>query len=74
METNEKPPEFFTHADLLRIGIRLSNTQRLRLEAVGRFPRRVHLTPARVVYVAAEIRAWLDARIAEREHRLYSSY
>lgn len=74
MNQSERPPEFITPADLPRHGIRLSNTQRLRLEAAGRFPRRVHLTPARVVYLSAEIRSWLDARIAEREHRIYSSY
>jgi len=36
------------------------------IEAQGRFPQRVRLGGNRIAYVAAEVRAWIEARIAER--------
>jgi len=63
-----------TRNDLKRLGISLSNTQLIRLERDGRFPRRVYLTPARVVWLESEILEWIEARAAERAHRVYSEY
>ena len=38
-----------------------------RLEAAGKFPKRVQLGPGRVGWVDAEVQDWLAARIAERD-------
>lgn len=38
-----------------------------RLEAAGKFPKRVTLGPGRVAWVLAEVDAWLSERIAERD-------
>jgi prophage regulatory protein len=40
-----------------------------RLEGAGRFPRRVKLSVNSVAWVEAEITAWCEARIAERDAR-----
>lgn len=38
-----------------------------RLEAAGKFPRRVKLGPNRVAWLRAEVEAWVDERIAYRD-------
>lgn len=38
-----------------------------RLEAAGRFPKRVRLGEHRVAWVEEEVTAWINARIAERD-------
>lgn len=38
-----------------------------RLEAAGKFPKRVQLGPGRVGWVDTEVQDWLAARIAERD-------
>jgi prophage regulatory protein len=38
-----------------------------RLEAAGKFPKRVQLGPGRVGWVDEEVHDWLTARIAERD-------
>jgi prophage regulatory protein len=38
-----------------------------RLEAAGKFPKRVQLGPGRVGWVDEEVQDWLAARIAERD-------
>jgi prophage regulatory protein len=38
-----------------------------RLEKVGLFPRRVQVGGNRVAWVEAEIDAWIEARVAERD-------
>ncbi|MGH7037065.1 MAG: helix-turn-helix transcriptional regulator [Stellaceae bacterium] len=43
-----------------------------RLEKAGRFPHRVKLGPNSVGWVAEEIDAWIEARIAERDAALQS--
>ena len=37
-----------------------------RLEAAGKFPKRVRLGQARVAYVEGEIRDWIDERLKQR--------
>ena len=38
-----------------------------RLEAAGKFPKRVNLGPGRVAWVMSEVDAWVSERIAERD-------
>lgn len=38
-----------------------------RLEAAGKFPKRVNLGPGRVAWVLSEVDAWVSERIAERD-------
>ncbi|MBC7950648.1 MAG: AlpA family phage regulatory protein [Rhodospirillaceae bacterium] len=38
-----------------------------RLEAAGRFPKRVQLGPNRVAWLLFEVDAWLNKRIANRD-------
>lgn len=38
-----------------------------RMEAAGTFPKRVRLGQARVAWVKAEVEAWVQARIDERD-------
>ena len=38
-----------------------------RLERAGKFPKRVPIGAGRYAYVEAEVDAWIDARIAERD-------
>jgi predicted DNA-binding transcriptional regulator AlpA len=52
---------------LPRYGITIGNKQRQRLEARGRFPRRVHPTKYTHAYVEAEILELVTACIAERD-------
>lgn len=55
---------FATRSDLKKLGIHLSNTQLLRLEAVGRFPRRVRLSAGTVSWILEEILEWIEKKSA----------
>lgn len=48
-------------------GIHYSNTHLIRLEREGKFPKRLRLSPCRVVWMADEIKAWLSGKAAERD-------
>jgi prophage regulatory protein len=48
-------------------GITISNDQRKRLEDAGQFPRRVPVTARTHGYIEAEIDAYLECRIAQRD-------
>jgi predicted DNA-binding transcriptional regulator AlpA len=48
-------------------GITIGDRQRKRLEAAGRFPRRVALTDRTFAYVEGEILAYADARVRARD-------
>ena len=48
-------------------GIDYSDMQRRRLEAAGKFPRRIILSPRKHGYLHAEIMAWIRSRIAARD-------
>jgi predicted DNA-binding transcriptional regulator AlpA len=61
------PTRLITPADLPRYGITIGNKQRQRLEADGRFPRRVHPTKYTHAYVESEILGMIAACIAERD-------
>jgi prophage regulatory protein len=45
-----------------------------RLERAGQFPKRVHLGPARVGWVEAEVLDWLRQRLANRDMPSRHSY
>jgi prophage regulatory protein len=52
-------------------GIDYSNTHLLRMEAAGKFPKRVRMNPSDprgyCGYVESEVDAWIEARAAERD-------
>jgi hypothetical protein len=48
-------------------GITFCNVHRLRLEREGRFPRRVYLSERKPAYRLAEIKAFLESRVSERD-------
>jgi prophage regulatory protein len=50
----------------LRKYVPYSDTHLCRLEAQGKFPRRIPLGPGRVGYSFNEVMAWIKARKAER--------
>lgn len=45
----------------------ISRTEIYRLEAVGKFPKRVPLSERSTAWVEAEVAAWVRAKIAARE-------
>jgi prophage regulatory protein len=59
--------KLLTFPELKNVGVPHSAPQIWRLEKAGKFPRRVHITPGRVGWVAAEIDAFLKERIAARD-------
>ncbi|MDE9449916.1 AlpA family phage regulatory protein [Aliiroseovarius sp. Z3] len=63
-----------TRADLKRMGITLSNTTLLRLEARGRFPRRLRIGGTTVAWLMSEIEDWLAERAEERARTHYADY
>lgn len=56
-----------TRGDLPRVGINLSNSTMLRLEASGHFPKRVRIGAHSVAWLASEIRDHIDALASARE-------
>jgi predicted DNA-binding transcriptional regulator AlpA len=68
-----KPPPFLEFPDLRGRGVPLSRRQLDRLEAAGKFPRRVHISERRVGWVAEEIDAHVAAKIANRCDRISST-
>ncbi len=48
-------------------GIPYSGQHIARLEAAGRFPKRIQLGQNRVVWLLTEIEEWINARIAARD-------
>jgi prophage regulatory protein len=50
-----------------RYGVSFSRVHLRRLEAKGKFPHRFFPTPGRAAWLQSEIRAWLAARIAQRD-------
>jgi prophage regulatory protein len=48
-------------------GVPYSFAHIARLEAAGQFPQRVRLGACRVAWIAEEVQAWIDERIATRD-------
>ena len=57
----------------LRLMVLYSPQHIQRLEDAGKFPKRVRLGQGRVGWVEEEVKAWLEARIAERDKTTTSS-
>jgi prophage regulatory protein len=68
-----KTPQFLEFPDLRERGVPLGRRQLDRLEAAGKFPRRVHISERRVGWVAEEIDAHIAAKIANRCTRISST-
>ncbi len=65
--------KFLSFADLGKRGIPTGRRQLDRLEAAGKFPRRVQISPGRVGWVAEEIDAHVATAIARRPARIGSN-
>lgn len=63
------PPHkmLLTRDDLPRLGITISPSTLLRLEAAGKFPRRIRLGHHSVAWLASEVQAHIQALAADRE-------
>jgi prophage regulatory protein len=55
-------------------GIGFSREHVFRLEAAGKFPRRIYLGPQKVAWFEDEIVAWLAERDQERAVRVYRNH
>ena len=55
-----------TRGDLPKLGIKLSNSTLLRLEASGKFPKRVRLGGHSVAWLTTEIEAHVEALASAR--------
>jgi prophage regulatory protein len=60
------PKKILTFPELAAHGIRIGRRQVDRLEAAGKFPRRVQISPGRVGWLAEEIDTHVAAAIARR--------
>lgn len=58
---------FMTRLDLARMGVAYSNTHLLYLEKIGAFPKRIRLSPQKVVWNHAEVMSWANGLFASRE-------
>jgi prophage regulatory protein len=56
------------------VGLPFSREHVWRLEAANKFPRRIYLSPQKVVWYEDEILAWLAERDAERAVRIYRTH
>lgn len=63
--TNQAPPRKFIKIIHVKELSSLSTSEVYRRIAAGTFPKQVTLGPKCVVWIDAEVLAWLDARIAE---------
>jgi prophage regulatory protein len=48
-------------------GVPYSFAHIARLESAGQFPKRVRLGACRVAWIAEEVQAWIDERVATRD-------
>ena len=62
------PKRMVTKKELKTIcGVPYSPQHIARLEAVGKFPKRIQFGQQRVGWLMTEVKAWMDERIAQRE-------
>ncbi|MCB1465581.1 MAG: AlpA family phage regulatory protein [Rhizobiaceae bacterium] len=64
--------KLLTRVDLKALGIWQSNTTLLRLEAAGRFPRRIRIGGTAVAWIAEEIFQWIEACADARSKHHYA--
>jgi len=55
-----------SYDDLWKMGVSYSREHLRRLEAAGNFPRRIRLSPCRIVWDLSEVMAWLNDRAEAR--------
>lgn len=60
------PPRLITKRELSQI-VPYTSQHILRLEKMGKFPRRVQVGANRVAWLLSEIEAWVASRVAERD-------
>jgi prophage regulatory protein len=60
--------KILSYADLPSKGITHSRQQIWRLYKAGKFPKPIQLSDQRVGFVEAEVDAWLQKKVAERDH------
>jgi prophage regulatory protein len=65
--------EILIYPELKPRGVRVSRRQLDRLEAAGKFPRRVQISPGRVGWLAEEIDNHVATKVANRPARLGST-
>jgi len=56
-------PKFYGWAELRALGIQYTNPGIKDLEDKGRFPKRIHLSPQRIVWLADAVDTWVTERI-----------
>jgi prophage regulatory protein len=61
-----QPRRILSRGDLKDRGITYSNVHLARLEAAGRFPKRVRFSASRVGWPEAEVDRWLEEKLAQR--------
>lgn len=57
-----------------QFGISFSREHLWRLEAAGKFPRRLYLSPQKIAWFEDEVLAWLHDRAEERSTRVYRDH
>lgn len=72
MDNDRSEKIILSRADLKALGIWQSNATLLRLEAAGRFPRRIRIGGTSVCWDRAEIMTWIEDRRAERARHHYA--
>jgi len=60
-------PILYDRSDLRRCGIKISNSTLLRLEAAGRFPKRVRIGAHSVAWLANEVEQYVSDLSMARE-------
>ena len=73
-EHNAKQRKLLSFKDLRALGISFSREHLWRLEAAGKFPRRVYLSPQKIAWFEDEVLAWVQARADERPTRFYRDH
>ena len=71
---NASLPRLVNFRQLKACGIRFSREHVWRMEAAGKFPKRIYLSPQKVAWFEDEIFAWLADRAAERANRVYRKH
>lgn len=66
MKETKTMPNLLSFSQLRNRGVLLSRRQVDRLEAQGKFPKRVQISEWRVAWAFDEINAWVAAKIAAR--------
>lgn len=67
-----EPKIFLIRSDLKAMGIDFCDTSLLRLEYLGRFPRRIRLSGNKIVWDRDEILKWIEDRKKDRDSTHYA--